>query len=75
MPEQELFVCSDPTGLPTGSPFPFELPKAKGDCDSEVVWDGVFADLSAQFGTDEAKRNILEVEVEYDRASGWASAG
>ena len=68
MPEQELFVCSDPTGLPTGSPFPFELPKAKGDCDSEVVWDGVFADLSAQFGTDEAKRNILEVEVEYDRA-------
>ena len=66
--EQDTFVNVQATCLPTGSPFPFELPRARGACDSEVVWDGVFADLMAQFGPNEEKRKILEVEVEYDRA-------
>ena len=72
---QDSFVDADTTCLPTGSPFPFELPKAKGACDSEVVWDGVFADLTAQFGTDEAKRRILEVEVEYEKSRRFLVGG
>ena len=70
---QYSFANANATSLPTGSPFPFELPRPKGECDSEVVWDGIFADLTAQFGSDEEKRKILVVEVEYDRARrlGW----
>ena len=70
---QHRLANANATCLPTGSPFPFELPRPKGECDSEVVWDGIFADLTAQFGPDEEKRKILEVEVEYDRARrlGW----
>ena len=68
IPEQRMFINARSTCRPTGSPFSFELPKAKGACDSEVVWDGVFADLMAQFGPDEERRRILEVEVEYEKA-------
>ena len=70
---QHRLADANATCLPTGSPFPFEIPRPKGECDSEVVWNGVFADLMAQFGSDEEKRKILVVEVEYDRARrlGW----
>jgi hypothetical protein len=53
--------------LPDGAPYPWVLPKIKGKCYSKVVWDAAYWDMVAAFGTEDEKRRILSVEVDYDQ--------